>query len=348
MACEGDLRDNMLLGMGNPLLDISAVVEENLLKKYELKENEAILASDKHNTLYTTLIDKYDVEYIAGGSVQNALRVCQWLLGKPKTVTFFGCVGDDEFSKILKDQALKAGVDVRYQYTTTEPTGTCAVLVTNQNRTLCANLAAANCFTMDHIENPENRKLIETASFYYVSGFFLTVSPPSILDVANHAYENKKPFIMNLSAEFICKFFKEKFMQVMPYVDILFGNEAEALAFAENTDFANKSIKEIAVAISKLPKKDESKERIVIITQGTLPVILVNKGEITEYSVSCLPKESIIDTNGAGDAFVGGFLSQYIQGKSLEVCIKCGIWAASEIIQRSGCTFSGKPCFVES
>lgn len=162
-------RENMLLGMGNPLLDISAVVEENLLKKYDLKENEAILATEKHTTLYTTLVDKYDVEYIAGGSVQNALRVCQWLLPKPNTVTFFGCVGDDEFSKILKDQAQKAGVQVNYQYTTSEPTGTCAVLVTNQQRTLCANLAAANCFTIDHIKKPENKELIESAAFYYVS-----------------------------------------------------------------------------------------------------------------------------------------------------------------------------------
>lgn len=102
------------------------------------------------------------------------------------------------------------------------------------------------------------------------------------------------------------------------------------------------------MAISKLPKEDNSKERVVIITQGTLPVVLVENGNITEFPVAALPKEAIIDTNGAGDAFAGGFLSQYIQGKSLEVCIKCGIWAATEIIQRSGCTFVGKPSFVES
>lgn len=54
----------------------------------------------------------------------------------------------------------------------------------------------------------------------------MTVSPPSILEVAKYANENKRPFIMNLSAEFICKFYKEQFMKVMPYVDIIFGNEA--------------------------------------------------------------------------------------------------------------------------
>lgn len=31
--------------------------------------------------------------------------------------------------------------------------------------------------------------------------------------------------------------------------------------------------------------------------------------ELSEYPVCKIPKEQIVDTNGAGDAFVGGFLS---------------------------------------
>lgn len=56
-------------------------------------------------------------------------------------------------------------------------------------------------------------------------GFFLTVSPESIMKVAKHASDNNKIFCMNLSAPFISQFFKEPLMKVMPYVDILFGNE---------------------------------------------------------------------------------------------------------------------------
>lgn len=46
-----------------------------------------------------------------------------------------------------------------------------------------------------------------------------------------------------------------------------------------------------------------------------------------------------MDTNGAGDAFVGGFLSQLAGGKGVEACIQAGNYAANVIIQRSGCTF---------
>lgn len=97
-----------------------------------------------------------------------------------------------------------------------------------------------------------------------------------------------------------------------------------------------------------MPKQNENRSRVVVITQGIKPVILAKDGKITEFPVTELPPEKVVDTNGAGDAFAGGFLSQYIQGYDLEVCIKCGIWAASRIIQRSGCTFEGKATFKSS
>ncbi|KAG7209997.1 hypothetical protein KM043_011582 [Ampulex compressa] len=273
------IREGLLLGMGNPLLDISATVDDEFLKKYDLKANNAILAEDKHKLLYDELIELYNADFIAGGSVQNTMRVAQWFLKKPQIATYMGCVGKDKYSKILEDIARANGLNVRYQYTDKEPTGTCAVLITGKERSLCANLAAANCFSSSHIEEPENKKLIEIAQYIYISGFFLTVSSETIQTVAKHALENNKMFMMNLSAPFLCEFYKKEMMAALPYVDILFAAK--------------------------------------------------------------LPEEKVVDTNGAGDAFVGGFLAQLIQGKSIDTCIKCGIWAATEIVQKSG---SSDPC----
>ena len=70
-------REGILLGMGNPLLDISATVDEDFLKRYELKSNDAILAEDKHKPMYDELIEQYKADFIAGGSVQNTMRVAQ-------------------------------------------------------------------------------------------------------------------------------------------------------------------------------------------------------------------------------------------------------------------------------
>lgn len=342
-----NLRDGILLGCGNPLLDISAVVDDEFLHKYDLKPEDAILAESKHMPLYKELIEKYKAEYIAGGSVQNSLRVCQWLLQRPNTSVFFGCVGKDQFSQILEEKAHTDGVNVKYQYTSEESTGTCGVLITGTHRSLCANLAAANNFTIDHLHKTENRKFLENAEYFYISGFFLTVSPPTIMAVAEHAYKHNRVFMMNLSAAFLSQFYKEPQLAALPYVDILFGNKAEAEVFATEQGWSTNDIREIGKKLLQWPKVNQGRPRIVVITQSQNPVLLIREDSIKEFPVKELGREEIVDTNGAGDAFVGGFLAQFVQKKSLDVCIRSGIWAARHIIQRSGCTFEGKPDFDE-
>jgi adenosine kinase len=59
-----------LLGMCNPLLDISAEVPLDLLEKYGVKLNNAILAEDSHLPLYDEIVKDYPVQYIAGGATQ--------------------------------------------------------------------------------------------------------------------------------------------------------------------------------------------------------------------------------------------------------------------------------------
>ncbi|XP_051154739.1 uncharacterized protein LOC127277561 [Leptopilina boulardi] len=340
-----NLRENLILGIGNPLLDISATVDEDFLKKYKLKANDAILADDFHKPLYDELVEQYKADFIAGGAVQNTMRVAQWFLEKPRVCIYMGCVGKDKYSKILQERAQEDGLNVRYQYTDKEQTGTCAVLITGKERSLCANLAAANLFSPTHIAEPENKILIEKAQFYYVSGFFLTVSPESIQSVAKHACDENKIFTMNLSAPFLCKLFKKPMRDALPYVDILFGNESECEAFSEANNLNTSDLIEIGLKISQMEKKNTKRKRIVIITQGAGAVILIKDNKITEFNVPKISEEKVVDTNGAGDAFVGGFLAQYVQNENLETCIKCGIWAASEIIQRSGCTYEGRPNF---
>lgn len=99
-------------------------------------------------------------------------------------------------------------------------------------------------------------------------------------------------------------------------------------------------MKEIAKKIANEPKTSRG-PRIAVATQGSKPVLVATQGsdKVVEYPVIQLDEEKIIDTNGAGDAFTGGFLAMYIQEKPFDVCIKCGIYCATECIQRLGCTF---------
>jgi adenosine kinase len=48
---------------------------------------------------------------------------------------------------------------------------------------------------------------------------------------------------------------------------------------------------------------------------GTAPIICVRGNELSEHPVPLVAKDRLVDTNGAGDAFVGGFLAQLVQVK---------------------------------
>jgi len=65
----------LILFMGNPLLDMQVMNGEKLLKKYELKADDAILADEeKHGGIYDELANEHLVTYLAGGAAQNAAR----------------------------------------------------------------------------------------------------------------------------------------------------------------------------------------------------------------------------------------------------------------------------------
>ncbi|ERN08405.1 adenosine kinase 2 [Amborella trichopoda] len=337
--------ERVLLGMGNPLLDISAVVDRDFLSKYGIKLNDAILAEDKHKPMYEEIASKYNVEYIAGGATQNTIRVAQWMLQVPGATSYMGCIGKDRFGEEMKKSSKSAGVNVHYYEDESTPTGTCAVCVVGGERSLVANLSAANFYKSDHLKRPENWALVEKAKYFYIAGFFLTVSLESILLVAEHAAANQKTFMMNLSAPFIAEFFKDHLEKVFPYMDYIFGNETEARTFSRVQGWETDDVEEIALKLSALPKASGTHKRIAVITQGADPVVVAEDGKIKLFPVILLPKEKLVDTNGAGDAFVGGFLSQLVQEKPIEDCVRAGCYAANEIIQRSGCTYPDKPDF---
>ncbi|XP_060028895.1 adenosine kinase isoform X3 [Erinaceus europaeus] len=284
------LSENILFGMGNPLLDISAVVDKNFLDKYSLKPNDQILAEDKHKELFDELVKKFKVEYHAGGSTQNSIKVAQWMIQQPyKAATFFGCIGVDKFGEILKKKAAEAHVDAHYYEQNEQPTGTCAACITGGNRSLVANLAAANCYKKEkHLDMEKNWTLVDKARVYYI---------------------------------------------------------AEAATFAREQGFETEDIKEIAKKTQALPKVNPKRKRIVIFTQGKDETVMATESEVTSFAVLDQDQKEIIDTNGAGDAFVGGFLSQLVSEKPLTECIRAGHYAASVIIKRAGCTFPEKPDF---
>lgn len=153
-----------------------------------------------------------------------------------------------------------------------------------------------------------------------------------------------------------------------------------------------------------MPKVNTKRQRIVVLTQGKdetvcqskisycLPyvplsvviivvycrLLIICSGDTVEtFPVLKIDPKDIVDTNGAGDAFVGGtfifsfflllflgylptfpwtfvkfcllcvagFLSELVMDKPMDQCVKAAHYAANVIIRRAGCTFPEKPDF---
>lgn len=328
----------VFLAVGNPLLEIEAHVQLDLLRHFGIQLDNALLAEDRHLPIYEALMTEYEPKFVAGGAAQNTVRVAQWMLGIANATSFVGAIGQDEFGEKLKACIAEDGVTACYQEDDSASTGTCAVLLHEGERALVANIAAANNFLASHLSTDEAEALIEHARFIYIAGFFLTVSLDSILHLARHAVAEDKLFMMNLSAPFLIQFFQDQLAAALPYCDFVFGNENEAMTFAEVKGWAQ-DVSTIALKIAALPKASGTRPRIVVITQGPNNTTVACQGKVTTYPVDSLYNEMIVDTNGAGDAFVGGFVAQLIKGETLSDCVRGGHFAARIVLQHSCCTF---------
>lgn len=320
--------------------------DKEYLSKYELKENDAILVEDKHMPIFNEVSALPDVTFIAGGAAQNAARGAQYVLPE-NSVVYFGSVGKDQYSEQLLKANEVAGVKSNYMVHEDIPTGKCAALINGNNRSLVTDLAAANHYKVEHLQQPENWAFVEGAKVFYVGGFHLTVSPEAILALGKHAAATNKIFSMNLSAPFLPLFFKDPLDAASHYWDYLIGNESEALAYAESHDLKTTDIVEIAKAIAVLPKANEQRPRIVVITQGLEDTIVVTANSfkpdaetsVQRFPVRPISSSDIVDTNGAGDAFAGGFVGALVQGKDLKTCVDVGQWLASLSLRELGPSF---------
>lgn len=156
-------------------------------------------------------------------------------------------------------------------------------------RSLVANIGAANNFTVSHLETETSQEIINRAKVVYIAGFFLTVSIDSILKIATSAVENNKIFTMNLSAPFLIDFFGDQMAAAMPFCDIVFGNESEAAAYGKAKGYGD-NLETIGLKLAAQPKASGTRARMVVFTQGSDCTMVIQDGVVKKYDVEKLPK----------------------------------------------------------
>jgi sugar/nucleoside kinase (ribokinase family) len=113
----------------------------------------------------------------------------------------------------------------------------------------------------------------------------------------------------------------------------------------DHVDIFKSSLAEIK-AVTRLPELDQAVKAvhdygvsIVIVTLGANGAAV--SVEDTIHHVPVFKPQRIVDPTGAGDAFIGGFLAEYVRGEDCSWCSCVGSATASLVIEGVGPTFFG-------
>ena len=63
--------------------------------------------------------------------------------------------------------------------------------------------------------------------------------------------------------------------------------------------------------------------------------------QLVERNIILLPSQVLVDPTGAGDVFIGGFLTEYLRQKESIWCACVGSAAASVVVEGLGPTYFG-------
>ena len=136
----------------------------------------------------------------------------------------------------------------------------------------------------------------------------------------------------------------EPVKQVLKHADFVFCNEDESSAFATANGLEASDRQGVAKLIASGEKANQGRPRVVIVTQGAEPTIVCTctpgqEATIELIALDPIDSSLIVDTNGAGDAFVGGFFSELAKGSDIPTAVRKGNELGGIVIQKSGATF---------
>ena len=337
---------NSLIALGSPLVDITVSIDKNTLENYGLEYRGTTYCNEKTQKFLDELDKKPIVTYTPGGSVMNTLRICSYILnmnqnesGKHR-ITMLGSVGNDIFKdkiiNALRETKVEPMLEIRQ-----EKTSRCGVGIYKRDRCLVPDIQASKNISKEFIE--EKLDSILQHDILLVEGYYLKENFPLCKYLCEEFVKQNKIIILTLSAVCILQNHMEKIKEIANISDMIIGNmeETEVLAGGKNAVFQD--------TYEKVHKILLPRNRLLVVTCGSHGVYCSKynyQSMRLDLILQCFPNfvknDEIVDLNGAGDAFLGGFLAMYLKGSTnnkLFSCCKAGNDAASVILRNVGCTF---------
>jgi sugar/nucleoside kinase (ribokinase family) len=328
-----------LLCIGNALVDVFAVTEEDPAIRFGLDEPVQHVAIEKLQQIIALLPE---TRLVSGGGAANVAKTAA-LLGLE--AGFIGAIGSgpeddaDRFGRLFAGDLEAAGVEL-FLARKPPPTGICLILRKDAGETI---IAAATSAALELSPEDLDEDLIRSARVVMIDGFMLN-RKNLVLPILNLANKYGTVAALDVGSAGLAR---EQAWEIATYSRlyplILFMNEAEALSFQETISGQTGGTGEAILT-------RESSDFFVNFTAANLfPVVAVklgNRGAVVFAGGSVYRAETIpitpAETTGAGDAFAAAFLCAWIRGKSLSECAALGNKAARETLSVPGAQVNRK------
>lgn len=307
-----------VVGVGNALVDVIAHADDGFIDRYDLvKGSMTLVDTDRALYLYRALGTAVEM---SGGSAANTMCGVASLGGR---AAYLGKVSADELGEVFGHDLRAVGVQFRPGAPEADtPTGRCIIVVTpDAQRTMNTYLGVSSLLQPSDI----HEATVSAGRVLYMEGYLY--DRPAAKEAFRHAaavaHANERQVSLTLSDSFCVGRHRDDFRAlVTDQVDILFGNEAELCALYE--------VESLEAAIGEV----RADCHLAVITMGADGCVIVTKDDVLRAPAE--PVDQVLDTTGAGDLFVAGFLFGYTRARSLGECAKLGAIAAAEVISHVG------------
>lgn len=310
-----------IIGMGNALVDVLVRIDDDsLLEKLHLPKGSMQLIQEDTLSEIRKYTSGMKIHRSTGGSAGNTVCALAALGANPG---FIGKVGQDETGAFFGDTLRQRGVNALLA-TCDLPSGIASTFIsTDGERTFGTYLGAAAALRAEDL----SRKMFAGYNYLYIEGYLLQ-DHDLMLRAVQLAKEEGLQVCLDMASYNVVEAERDFFDQlIVKYVDIVFANESEALAYTGKAP--HEALEEIA-----------SKCSIAVVKTGK-EGSLVKKGTEVIQLLSC-PVDNVLDTTGAGDFYAAGFMYGLTCGYSLEKCVQISTILATAVIQEVGTTLPAK------
>lgn len=249
-------------------------------------------------------VDAYDQtgEAFPGG---NPVNVAVYTVRLGGEASYTGVVGEDAYGTLMKESVRKKGVDISHVKTLPGKTAVTHVEIRDGERILG-----------DYDEGVMADFKLDEDDIRFLGTHDMVVS--GIWGMVEKDLEKIKAGGARIAFDFATKYESPVIDIAIPHVDYAF------FAWDDEDEDALRKF---------MMKMYEKGPGVVIVTRGDRGSIAYDGETFTEYGiVPC----KVVDTMGAGDSFIAGFLFGILQGKALKECMHMGAANSSVTLGYSG------------